>query len=458
MFFSMISAVLMILIVRMLGPHEFGRLSLFVQMAVTTGLFLSWGSSGTLAKFLPEQKSLENQVRLSSQFMEISFFSAVIVSAGFMITAALVPGKIPIEIRSEKFVFIVFIFLFALFNVLQGIFRGLGKFIHWSIIEGSNDALSRFLAIGLILWFGSSYKLVLYCYTVVLSSMVIYGFWATKKQYRLTSLRMHPELTKFSGMMLVGTAVFMVGTSCDAVLLRALLKDSKEVGYYFAGVRIPQIFQSLMLAHLSIPFIYYFTHPDTLHTRDQVIRVGTKMLGVICGLGSLFLFSYGGIIVQIFYGKFYMESIPVLKIYGLIFFVMGLQTLCGPFYMAINKIYLPTIIGIISVLLLAALDFYMIPRWRSAGAAAANVIMLVVQDIAHVLCLYFLSGKQINTIRPTLILMAGVILSILLELFWLRYSAVPFFALFVIGSHLFSKEEIRKINDVMSVKVTEVLI
>lgn len=451
-FFSVATALLMLFIVRLMGPHDFGKFSLVLQLAVTFGLLLSWGSSATLAKFLPELKEKKSQARLSSQAVEVSLLSIALSSLLFLGLSHFYPSLLPLELRSNKFIFILYFSLFAAFNVLQGIFRGLGHFVQWSIVEGSNDFGARVFALLLLLTFSLNYVVVLYCFVSTLFLLTLYSFYVKREQLCIASLKIERQVWQFSILMLVGMILFMAGTSADAVLLRALLKEPREVGYYFAGIRVPQIFQTLLLGPLSIPFTYYFNHPDTSYTREKIVLLGSKLLGVICGTFSLAFFSFGGTIVALFYGERFVSTIPVLRIYSFSLFLLGLTALFGPFYIAINKVHTQVWLGFFSVLLLIGLDYYLIPRWKSSGSALANVIMLTIQAAINI---FILSRNQVRLMLPGAILLLGMLLGVVLEIYWIPYSSMPFFLLFVVAVRLFSKEEIEKIQLVISPKSAE---
>ncbi|MBI4218171.1 MAG: lipopolysaccharide biosynthesis protein [Elusimicrobia bacterium] len=445
-FFSVSTALLTILIIRFLGPEEFGKFSLILQLAVTLGLFFSWGSSSTLAKFLPERPTEESKARLSSQIAEICLLSLLLFSFLFLILIHFLPKLFPAEIKGVQISFVSFVCLFALFNVLQGIFRGLGRFLPWSWIEGLNDFLARALTLLLIFFFLPRYTLALYTYLGVLFLCVFWAALSVRNQFSRQDLRIEKSILQFSLLMILGSAIFMAGASLDAVLLRGLLKDPNEVGFYFAGTRIPQTFQSLLLAPLSVPFLYYFTHPETFHTRDQVIRLGTKVMGASCAAASLLLFSLAKPIVEIFYSSFYIKSVPVLKIYSFVFFAMGLQVFVTPFMMAINKVHVQLWIGVLSIGLLLGLDLWLIPRWQSSGSALANLIMLSLQALIYN---FWMSRHQLPILRPVLLLVLGIAVSVTLEMTLIPFIALPCFLLFLVSIRFFSTEEMDKIQKVV---------
>ena len=244
--------------------------------------------------------------------------------------------------------------------------------------------------------------------------------------------------------MLGGSFVFMWTSSLDFILLRAVLKEPMEVGFYSAGIRIPQLIQGLILAPLSTPFTYYFTHPETLHTREQILKLGTKILSFVCAIISLGLFSFGGIVVRMFYGKFYLESIPILQTYSFVFFLFGMFSLFVPFLVAIDKPGEIVQISIVSTIAIALLDyFWLIPKYHSIGPALANIAILVLQNCY---ALYRLNQHQINIVKQNILMMALVLASVLIEKFFIPFSSILFFIISVLVFQLFNKDEINKIE------------
>jgi hypothetical protein len=74
----------------------------------------------------------------------------VIFFVGMIIFVRLFPGLIPIEVRQIKLAFGIFVILVAFFNIFEGVYRGLGKFNEWTIIDGLRSNLSSVLAIILL--------------------------------------------------------------------------------------------------------------------------------------------------------------------------------------------------------------------------------------------------------------------------------------------------------------------
>lgn len=446
LFFSVATALAMIFIVRLLGPHEFGKLSLVLQFAFTIGLIMSWGAPSTLGKFLPETSDPDQQALLSSKMLGIILLSLVAFAIVFLLFLQAFPQIFPHEIRSMRFPFIAFVCCFAVFNWTQGAFRGAGKFIKWSWIEGGNDFTARAVSLIILLTIGAYFERVFLCFATVLGSFTLISLWKVRNFIRPTSLRLPGNVVRYALMMLAGSVLFMAATTLDAVLLRGLLKDSAQVGYYFAGIRIPQMFQTLLLAPLSVPFLYYFSHHETQHTRERVFQIGTKIMGILCGVISLLFFSLAKPIIILIYSDSYSASILVLKIYAFVLFLVSLQVLSSPFFASINKPQISVLMMILAIGLLVPLDLWLIPRFQAAGAAMANAIMLTVQTLVIT---FMVLKNNVNILRTVLLLMAGMLVSMILETIFLPYCALPCFLIFVLGSQLLTRDEFAKMKSVI---------
>ncbi|OGR84182.1 MAG: hypothetical protein A2902_00030 [Elusimicrobia bacterium RIFCSPLOWO2_01_FULL_64_13] len=445
-FFSVATAASMIFVVRLLGPEEYGKLSLTLQIAVTAGLILSWGSSSTLGKFLPEIPAVPEQGSLASKMLGWILVSFALFTAAFLGLAAAAPALFPAELRSAKTLVVAFAGLFAVFNWAQGTFRGIGKFVGWSWMEGANDLTARLGALGVIVWISRRYDAVLTPFVLALLFWTALASFRLKPYFRPSGFRMPPNVVRYALLMLAGSVLFMAATTLDAALLRGLLKDTSQVGYYFAGVRIPLILLTLLLSPLSIPFLYYFSHQDTFHTRERVYEMGTKLAGVLCGVISLLFFTLARPLVVLFYSQAYLGSVAVLQIYGFVLFLVSLQIFSGPYFAAINKPHLSVAMMLLTIALLAPLDLWLIPRMEAAGAALANVLMLTAQTLVIT---YLVLRNRINVLRTVLTLMAGMILSVALELWALPYSSLPAFLCFVLASRLVTRDEFAKIKAVL---------
>ncbi len=444
--FSLITAGCMLVIIRVMGPEEYGKFSLILQLAVTSGLFLSWGWSGTLGKFLPELTAPEDKRRLSSQAMEITTLSIFLYALGFYAIYFFRPGILPLEIKELAGSIVAFASLFGITNVLQGIYRGQGRFIEWSILDGLNNVTCRISVLGIMYLLGFKYQIAFYVFVITTLLFAIYSLIQLRGEIHLVEIKLEKNVVNFAMISLVGSFVYMGISSIDAVLLRTLLKDARAVGYYFAGIRIPQIFQSLVIAPLSIPFIYYFTHPRTYQTREKIIDLGTRTLGFVSAIVSLSLFSFGGPIVSLFYGHFYGESITVLRIYSFMFFLYGTTSLFAPYFVSINRFHVILINTIFTLIFMTIMDYFFIPIWRAAGPALSNVLSTALQNYIYI---HILSKHGIPFAKANLLLAIGVTLSVFIELYLIPFSSVPVFITFCLIAKIFSKEEITSVKKII---------
>ncbi|MCX7911009.1 MAG: oligosaccharide flippase family protein, partial [Endomicrobia bacterium] len=107
----------------------------------------------------------------------------------------------------------------------------------------------------------------------------------------------------------IGQITNMLSNNIDILLLRGILKDPQQVGYYFAGVRIPKIIETMFIAQLPAPFLYYFSSPNTKLLKEKILVNSSKMLGFIFGIVGLLCFSFASEILLFLFGDRYIESI-----------------------------------------------------------------------------------------------------------------------------------------------------
>ncbi len=443
-FFALATTVCTILLIRALSPYEFGKFSLVSHLAMMSGLILSFGSSGTLAKFMPEYKEERSKARLASQALEISALGTLIFFALLALVLRLYPQFIPSEIKKVGPAFPLFILSIALFNVVQGIFRGTGRFLAWSALEGSAEIAARLLAIAFIFLLAKTFYSAFWAFSLSFAVFVLISLVQIRPLLDWHDLAIPKTVLRYGTLLFLGQIVFMLITSVDPILLRLLLKDPAQVGFYFAGIKIPRMLESLMLAPMAVPFVYYFSHPDTLHTRETIITFGTKMLGISCGLTALTLFAAAQDIVTLALGPGYAESVIVLRIYSALLFFVGLQSLSGSFFLAINKPQISIALGFCGFAIIALLDFLLIPTWKAAGAASATVIGSFIVTLAITAQLW---RHGIKIARESLLLCLGLMLSMAVGYLTSFYYLAPIsFALYVVLVGLLKEHDLAKIQ------------
>ena len=444
--FMVVTGLLGIFIVRLLGPYEYGKYSLVWQLIGTIGPIISLGWMITLSKFIPERTNFHEKSIIYSQ--SVSLVTILGVGSGiiFFFLSTPLAKFIPVEIRDMKLVFITFILLTAWFNVSEGMFRGLGKFNGFTIIDGLRSNLGNALAIILIVYGLRNYTTILFS-NCAFSLLFIVGIgFYLKKYFHFTSLKVEPTIAKFALTILAGQVLFLMMSSIDFILLRILLKDPSQIGFYNAGIKIPTMIQSTLITPLSIPFLYYFSHNDAVQTREKIFEFGTKYLGIVFALIALFFFSFAKETILILLGKDYTNSIFVLMFSSLSLFILGFSTLFNPYFSSINKPYVPLYASCITFISLFTCNMLLIPHFKSIGPTISTIISLTLQVFT---LFVFLLKIKMPFVKNFVLIVFNMVISILAGIFINHLLTLPVFVIAVFATRLFTIKDFENLKKII---------
>lgn len=438
--FMVVTGVIGIFVLRILGPGEYGKYALVWQLIGSIGPIISLGWLTTLAKFIPERETKEEKSSLFFQSLALVLIFWLVFAAAFILFGILFAGYLPKEIKDIRLVFVVFILLVALFNIFEGMFRGLGKFNEFTVIDGLKSNLGSIFAIILLVYGFSSYKVVIYSNFLFVSIFAVYIIYYLKKYFINVTFNIDSTVLKFTLIVFLGQIVHLLVTSIDSVLLRALLKDTAQVGYYNAGIKIPRILETVLIAPLTTPFLYYFSHPDTHRSKEQILEFGSRMLGIFFGLVSLFLFSFAKDIILILFGKVYLGSINVLRIFSLNLFILGYTILMSPYFVSVNKPIIPVILSFITFILFFIFNLLLIPQFKAVGP---TISIFIGSSIQAMIMVFIILKADSGYFRKFVLLYLTVVISVITGYFVHYYLAVPVYIILILVTGLFTFSDIK---------------
>jgi O-antigen/teichoic acid export membrane protein len=174
----------------------------------------------------------------------------------------------------------------------------------------------------------------------------------------------------------------------DTIMIGAM-RESAEVGWYSAAYRL---YEGLMIIPAVISGVFMprisRAYSDDKISVTQLVRSGVGLAlaaGLVCTTGLTLL---GPWVIALFYGPDFMPSGATLVILGygicFAFLVQFIQTAL----ISINRQNVILWFALFGLVINAALNLYLIPRYGQIGAAWATVITLVVTA----LCLVSVAG------------------------------------------------------------------
>lgn len=366
------SALAALLLYRLLGPEEAGRLQLVLAAGMTAGTIAGLGFFETLARYVPERGSA------GAGLLRRALAANVLVAGGgaAIFLAARAGGVLlPAELRDAPFLFLTFTGSYTLFLTALGMLRGLGRLALIPWLDGLANVGGKGTAALLALAM-AGYRPALAAHAGFQLAALLGALLLLRRELRTPAARFTPRESRFGAIILFGMVLQVLLATVDLYLLRILL-GAKEVGIYAAGARFPLLVEQLVLAPIGVPLLYFFSHPEYRDLREEVVRRGTRLLGAALGLAALLLAWTAPVMVGVLLGEAYSESVDVVRIYAAHAMGVGLTAFFAPLYTSADRPEFAMAQGAVTVVLNVGLSLLLIPRFGPAGAAAAGAIAVV---------------------------------------------------------------------------------
>ncbi len=441
--FFLISYVFYILISRFLGPEEFGKLALLIQLGAEFGTILVIGFPIALNKFIPNIPDKKDKSILFSTTIKITLLMILVFTFVYFILTYYLKEYIPPEIIEAKYFLYVFIIVIGFVRLGIGMLSGLGRFITGTVLDGTIHILWRLIAFSFIFFLAYKKFTLVFSVNFAVHFIVMFIiFFILRGYFSRSGIKIDPKILKFSALVTINQLINSAIILIDLILVRYILNSTGEVGYYYTGTRIPLLFQTLFFIPLTIPFLYYFSKPDiTLKIKDTIIKFGTKIITVVFSIIALFIYTVADKFILILFGQDYSNSIIILKIFAFTLFFIAIESFMNPFFLSINKPIIPLVLGIIYLVSLAGLDFILIPYFNSAGPAVAALIVLFVRTTIYMILLW---KNKINFLRPFIILFAILAFSISVDIFLLSYTGIFIYIILIFITRMLTIGDIKK--------------
>lgn len=448
--FMVITGVASIFIIRLLGPCEYGKYSLIWNLISTIGPILSLGWLSTLAKFLPEKVDIKEKSILFSQSLFSVLGIGFIFFWFFNLVVKFYPQIIPLEIKEIFLIFSLFVIVVALFNIFEGFYCGLGKFNKWTTIDGLRSNFGNLISLILLIYGLISYKVVITMNFFVSIIFLFFLFLSVKNFIFLQPhlYKIEKQIIIFCLSLLLGQIVYMLSVNLDIILLRGILKDPRQVGYYSAGIRIPKIIETMFIGHLPVPLLYYFTSNETSHLKEKILIFSSKMLGFLFGMFSLVLFTFSDYIIPFLFSNKFAESSIVFKFFALSLSILAFLVLMPSFYLSQNKPHLPVMIYfLIMVVFCSLVNIFLIPRYKFFAPVISYLISLIIY--AMTICIDCYKRYKLNLILNLVGLFVFLFFSVVLEIaFNVKFLSFLIFILICFITRTVSIEDISRFKSV----------
>lgn len=363
---------------RLLGPELYGMYAVVVSLITVVNLILTTGIPQTVSKFTSERPELAKSILKTAGklqlYLSLLIFVLYFVSASF-VAEILKDDSLTTLIRISS----LMIPVYALFSLYTGYFNGLRDYRNQSVISVVYYISKIALIFGLVL-IGYSVLGAVLGFAVspavgLLVAVAIAGFPLRESEYGE-----YARIVKFALPVIVLSVLLNFSTSVDLLALKAIVGDSREVGYYSAASMISKVPLSLLTAlNMALfPAISSVTYLNDLQKTREYIRESFRYVIIFLVPATAFVSLTAAEFISLLYSPRYVaggEPLRVLII-GILFFSVFAYLL--NIVVASGKASLAAGFSIFLSVLSTVLNFILIPAFEMVGAAMAVTLASLV--------------------------------------------------------------------------------
>ena len=402
-----------VLMARILGPDQFGAVSLGLAVLTITSTLVLLGLNTGVSRFMPrdDDEAFTRGVLVSAMgiALPLALASAVVLAVFAPTIGTSVfddPSTTPV-LRVIAFV----VPLSVLTKLSLGGIRGAKRTLPKVYLKNIVAPAARLLAVGGFLYVGWRAVGIAWAYLLSYAIAGLIGLYYLHRYTPLFSgdsyVWKHRELLTFSAPLVVSAAMALVFDKLDTLML-GYFGASSQVGIY--NVVYPVAWALLMMLNA---FRYLFMPAlSELHARDAYDEMGrmyqmtTKWVFLTTLPPFLGLVLFPRQVLSFAFGPAYVEGALALVVLSLAFFT---HAVVGPNKESLTSVGRTRLIMYDNALVAGTnvvLNLLLIPRFSYLGAAVATALSYALLNVLYSAQLYRETGIQplsIDQMRPGLI-------------------------------------------------------
>lgn len=371
---------------RVLGPAQLGNYYYVTAIVTYFGIFAAMGTVDYGQREIAKRQ--ENIFDRSKMFWDILWFRQIFVLLTFVCYLIII-NFFSIKYRA---LFFANIFMFFSYSIdVSWYFQGVEDFKVTALRNGLVKILATILIF--ILVKNPSDVLIytlIYAVAAFLGNLTMIPY--LRNEICFVKVDIREIFSHFRGILSLFLPVVAIQlyTVLNRIMLGAL-STSTQVGYFS---------QIITVINLAITIISAFAavltpHIANLHVNGKLnevkqyshLAIGyVYLLGIPMIIGCL---AIGDIFVPVFFGKGYEPAVPLLWILSILFIVLGLGQLLGPFLIAIDRQKGYTIAVSSAAIVNLALNFYFLGLFKEASIGVA-IATIIAELCSTLLEIYFL--------------------------------------------------------------------
>lgn len=381
-----------VIIARVLGPEDKGKVDLFLLL---TNYIVEFGIIGVGTGFLYYQTNHKEKLELihGTSLMFCGVMGAVIFGLGMSFHRYIVPLFTGLD---KKYIILAFsIAPILLYRQISGnIIQGLNKPLFSYQITLVINMVMLFMVILLGLFGEISYSQMV---LVNLAGIIIYVISAAGVIFQ-QNRKIKADIQLMKKVMKYGIAIY-IGAFANSLLFRM---DQNFLNYYWGSRFVGCYSVAVSFAEMLWSFDGIINAVTIYHIASNEEKTAKKILkktiliqtGISCFLGTL-LGILAPILIRILYGEEYLEAISGIRILipGIVVWSIG-RLISQYITLNIGKPFWCTIAAFCGVISNAILNLFLIPMYRIVGAALASTISYLLVVLIIIVFMYFFERKR----------------------------------------------------------------
>jgi len=447
--------ILNIVIARSLQPKQMGEYSYFVWLISFFSILILLGVPNTLTKYISQFYNEKYKIKLLLCFLfKIVFLTFIFVSFVILIY---------FFISQRNFNFLIFVILGYIIASLNGILRSYVSGIEDFKTVTINTFVTLFLQLILVITFlkkepSSGKMLEIYLFSLF-ASTILFLVSSTKELKEVFGTKEKMFLKKDEKKKIMKYLIFisflmlinMIVWERSEIFFLKIFSTSEELAFYSIAFTLGYLPNKVLtFGNVLLPRMSKFYAEKDFSKISLYYEQLTEFIALLIIPVYIFVFVFASDIVKILYGENYMQVAYVLKIIVFAGIVSDIATIGSAFIQAVEKVAVSFKIGVFIAVINILLDFLLIPKYRSIGAAYANSISQILGCFLGTGYILYNFKFSFSFLKIVKFLVISYVIGKIVKLYFNSFSCIGMFILFFVYILLFSilnyKEIFKNIN------------
>lgn len=406
---------------RVLGPGPYGIYGVVLSVQVVLGIFLTLGIPSAVSRFVAQNESQAQSIL--HQALRLQLFIAIALGTGTALLSPLI-ARLLNDPSLQKIIAFVGIVVFsqAFYPIFVQYFSGLHRFNRQALLTSIYAIAKLGGAITLLYFWGVFGALAGFAIGGFIAA-VLGWVWTHRRQERRPSSQKTISLRSFltfAGTYVIVLAGLQLLMSIDLFMVKALIQDDVQTGYYNAAVTLSRISYFLLqgLSFIILPSVSLLTKPGASATEAaSFIRQALRYLIALIVPSITIAAATSKGLIQLFFSSTFSPGAAPLTI-----LLVGLGALA--FYLLLANIaagagrpHIALLITIIMIVISISCGYFLIPAFGLIGAAWQTTIASGIGLVA--LATYIFSAFKIPyPVKSTLNILLATVVAVAPTYIW----------------------------------------